>query len=81
MAILAQIIETFINKYVLYILMVNNENNEKNENGFTPMENLLDCILENTATAETFEIAIKQEGLTMEIISLISEYYKDDWMI
>jgi len=78
MAILAQIIETFINKYVLYILMVNNENNE---NGFTPMENLLDCILENTATAETFEIAIKQEGLTMEIISLILEYYKDDWMI
>ena len=78
MAILAQIIETFINKYVLYILMVNNKNNE---NRFTPMENLLDCILENTATAETFEIAIKQEGLTMEIISLISEYYKDDWMI
>ena len=40
MAILAQIIETFINKYVLYILLVNNENNENNENGFTPMKNV-----------------------------------------
>lgn len=50
----------------------------KLRNGFTPYENLLICIGEGTATAETFEAAIQEEGLTMNIIKLLSQYYKDD---
>ena len=32
----------------------------------------------STATAETFEEAIKEEGLTCEMIILLSDYYKKD---
>ena len=48
------------------------------KNGLTGMGNLIRCIIEETATAETFERAIEQEGLNMEIIALISEYYHRD---
>jgi hypothetical protein len=33
---------------------------------------------EGLANAETFEIAIKQNGLTMEIINILRSYYKED---
>jgi len=50
----------------------------KLKNGFTALENLKICIAEGTAVATTFERAIEQEGLTMEVIKLLSEYYADD---
>ena len=53
-------------------------NNQKLKNGFNLRENLLICIAESTATAKTFEVVIQESGLDMEIIALISEYYKDD---
>ena len=49
---------------------------DKLKNGFTALENLKICIEEGTAVAETFEVAIKEEGLTAEIIALITSYYK-----
>jgi len=50
---------------------------QKLKNGFTALENLKVCISEGTAIATTFERAIEQEGLTMQIISLIKLYYND----
>ena len=47
-------------------------------NGFTPLENLKLCIHEGNAVATTFEVAIADEGLTMEMISLIKNYYTDE---
>jgi hypothetical protein len=57
--------------------MEKQNNTTKLRNGLTPIENLLVCIEERTATAETFESAIKDNGLTCEIIRLIKEYYPD----
>ena len=37
----------------------------------------LECY-EGKATAETFEKAIKKEGLTMKMILIIASYYKED---
>ena len=51
---------------------------KKLKNGLTTLENLKVCIDEKTAIATTFEAAIKDNGLTMEIITLIIEYYKND---
>ena len=48
------------------------------KNGFTALENLKICISEGTAVATTFERAIEDEGLTMEIISLIKLYYPNE---
>ena len=50
----------------------------KLKNGFTPLENLKVCISEGTAVAKTFEVAIQDEGLTMEIIALLADYYKEE---
>lgn len=48
------------------------------KNGLNHLQNLKVCISEGTATAETFEKTIEVEGLTMEMIYLISDYYKND---
>ena len=50
---------------------------QKLKNGLTAYENLLVCIDEGTAIATTFEVAIAEEGLTMEMIRLIKTYYTD----
>ena len=50
----------------------------KLKNGLTPLQNLKMCIGERTAVATTFERAIEDQGLTMEIVYLISKYYEED---
>ena len=52
----------------------------KNYNGGEKMkiEKLKLMCFEGKATAEEFEQAIKKNGLTMEIIGFIMNYYKDD---
>ena len=49
---------------------------EKNYN--KDLLNLYRLIRENTATAETFEKAIQEQGLTNEIIKLIKFYYTEE---
>lgn len=53
------------------------ETKRKLKNGMTSLGNLRACVFEGTATAETFERAIEDEGLTMEVIGLIKAYYPD----
>jgi hypothetical protein len=36
------------------------------------------CIRLQTANAETFEDAIKEQGLTMEIITIMANYYEQE---